>query len=115
MQSVVKKLNKRQFINVKAKYVYFYLIPNLITSPLAVNYQKSNVSPPTLIESEILFYSPVENDTAIIHLGIHQKSGSSYRIPRTFFVEKVSSDAADIYVKNQEKILVSVQKRIILQ
>ena len=115
MQSVVKKLNKRQFINVKAKYVYFYLIPNLITSPLAVNYQKSNVSPPTLIESEILFYSPVENDTAIIHLGIQQKSGSSYRIPRTFFVEKVSSDAADIYVKNQEKILVSVQKRIILQ
>lgn len=113
--STLKKLNKRQFMNVKAKYVYFYLIPNLITSPLAVNYQKSNVSPPTLIESEILFYSPVENDTAIIHLGIQQKSGSSYRIPRTFFVEKVSSDAADIYVKNQEKILVSVQKRIILQ
>ena len=68
-------------MNVKAKYVYFYLIPNLITSPLAVNYQKSNVSPPTLIESEILFYSPVENDTAIIHLGIQQKAVPAIESP----------------------------------
>ena len=57
----------------------------------------------------------MENDTAIIHLGLEQKTGASYRIPRTFFVEKVTSDIADIYVKNQEKIEVSVQNRMILQ
>ena len=113
--AALKKINKKQFMNVKAKYVYFYLIPNLITTPLAVNYDKSKVTPPTMIESELLFYSQVENDTAIIHLGLEQKTGASYRIPRTFFVEKVTSDIADIYVKNQEKIEVSVQNRIILQ
>ncbi|MDD3205543.1 MAG: PBECR4 domain-containing protein [Lachnospiraceae bacterium] len=55
--AALKKINKKQFMNVKAKYVYFYLIPNLITTPLAVNYDKSKVTPPTMIESELLFYS----------------------------------------------------------
>ena len=113
--ATLKKINKKQFMNVKAKYVYFYLIPNLLTNPLAVNYDKSKVIPYTSIESELIFYSHVENDTAIIHLGVECKTGASYRIPRTFFVEKVSSDLADIYVKNQEKIEVSIQNRIILQ
>lgn len=113
--ATLKKINKKQFMNVKAKYVYFYLIPNLLTNPLAVNYDKSKVIPYTSIESELIFYSQVENDTAIIHLGVECKTGASYRIPRTFFVEKVSSDLADIYVKNQEKIEVSIQNRIILQ
>ena len=113
--ATLKKINKKQFMNVKAKYVYFYLIPNLLTNPLAVNYDKSKVIPYTSIESELIFYSQVENDTAIIHLGVECKTGASYRIPRTFFVEKVSSDLADIYVKNQEKIEASIQNRIILQ
>ena len=113
--ATLKKINKKQFMNVKAKCVYFYLIPNLLTNPLAVNYDKSKVIPYTSIESELIFYSQVENDTAIIHLGVECKTGASYRIPRTFFVEKVSSDLADIYVKNQEKIEVSIQNRIILQ
>lgn len=51
----LKLLNKKQFNNVKAKYVYFYLIPSLLENPLAVNYDKSKVKPPTNIDCELLF------------------------------------------------------------
>lgn len=72
----LKTLNKKKFLSVKAKYVYFYLVPSLLETPLAVNYDKSKVMSPTNIECELLFYSMYDN--AVIHLGWKKK------IMRTF-------------------------------
>ena len=112
--SHLKSLNKRKFLSVKAKYVYFYLIPELIEKPMAVKYNINNVVPKTRIECEILFYSNVKDDNAIIHLGL-EKSDDGYYIPRTFFVEKVSKKEDDIYIKMQKEIKVEVLNKIILQ
>ena len=101
----LKIMNKKKFKDVKAKFVYFYLLPKLVTKPFAVKFENSNVFPPTSIECEILFYSKVANDNAIIHLGIEKKE-NGYYFPRTFFVEKVSEEKYDIYISNQETLLI---------
>lgn len=107
----LKQLNKKQFQSVKAKYVYFYLIPSLLESPLAVNYDKSKVMPPTKIDCEILFYSTYDN--AVIHLGLEKDTQEDCYIPRTFFVEKLGkAGGKDIYTDNQEQIVVIKGKRI---
>ena len=82
----LKNINKQRFQNVKAKYVYFYLLPSLIESPMAVNYDIGDVDAQTKIECEILFYSDVKDDNAIIHLGI-EKDEEGFYFPKTFFVE----------------------------
>ena len=97
----------------KAKYVYFYLVPSLLEKPLAVNYNKSKVMPPTNIDCELLFYSQYDN--AVIHLGLEKEDEEDFYFPRTFFVEKLSHpDGKDIYVDNQEKIVATKEKRIIM-
>lgn len=109
----LKQLNKKQFQNVKAKYVYFFLIPSLLESPLAVNYDKSKVKPPTNIDCEILFYSTYDN--AVIHLGLQKELRANYYVPRTFFVEKLGkAENKDIYIDNQERIAVTKAERIIM-
>ena len=109
----LKKLSKRQFSNVKAKYVYFYLIPELLDTPLGVKYDKAKVSISTKIECEILFYNEYNN--VVIHLGLEKKTGAVYYIPRTFFVEKLGKNIlADKYVENQERIIVAKKERIIM-
>ena len=109
----LKSINKKKFNSVKAKYVYFYLLPRLIENPLAVNYDIEKVGTSTKIDCEILFYSIVENDNAIIHLGIER--GQDYYIPRTFFVEKVDERDKDIYISQQEEIEVITENRVIMQ
>ena len=109
----LKSLNKKQFNNVKAKYVYFYLVPVLLDTPLGVNYDKNKVLTSTRIECEILFYNAYNN--AVIHLGLEKKTDKDYYIPRTFFVEKLGKRGlVDIYVDNQEKITVTKKERIIM-
>lgn len=110
----LKNLNKRNFQNVKAKYVYFYLIPTLLENPLAINYDKDKIFPPTNIDCEILFYNTYEN--AVIHLGIKRDlDDPDFYIPRTFFVEKLKNGAGkDIYIENQASITVLKKDRIIM-
>ena len=109
----LKNLNKKKFLSVKAKYVYFYLIPSLLETPLAVNYDKSKVMPPTNIDCELLFYSTYDN--AVIHLGLEKEDEEEFYFPRTFFVEKLNKpEDKDIYIDNQEKIVVSKENRIIM-
>lgn len=109
----LKSINKSKFMSMKAKYVYFYLLPELIEKPMAVNYDKDKVVPATNIECEILFYSKVIGDNAIIHLGV-EKDAEGYYFPRTFFVEKVFETEDDIYISKQEQISVSVENRVIM-
>lgn len=109
----LKTLNKKKFLSVKAKYVYFYLLPSLLETPLAVNYDKSKVMPPTNIDCELLFYSIYDN--AVIHLGVEKEEHEDFYFPRTFFVEKLSKpEEKDIYINNQEKIEIVRNNRIIL-
>lgn len=108
----LKSLNKSKFQSVKAKFVYFYLIPELIEEPLAVLFDGNKVDPPVSIESEMLFYSTYDN--AVIHLGIDVDDEGIY-FPRTFFVEKLgNANVDDIYTVNQTKIEVVKERRTIL-
>ncbi len=93
---------------------------NIINSKIDFSFLKQinqkkfkNVNNSTNIDCEILFYSPLSNDNAIIHLGI-SKNTYGYYFPRTFFVEKVSNKNNDIYISNQEHIDIYVKKRVIL-
>ena len=72
LPSSSQNINRRKFTNVKAKYVYFYLLPRLVMNPMAVNYNIQNVDTSTNIDCEILFYIKVESDNAIMHLGIEK-------------------------------------------
>ena len=108
----LKNLNKKKFQSVKAKFVYFYLLPDLIEQPIAVLFDNKRVNPRVKIESEILFYNKYEN--AVIHLGIDKNEKEDLYYPRTFFVEKLGKDnVEDIYTVNQIKITVEKEKRII--
>ena len=110
----LKSLNKKKFLNIKAKFVYFYLLSDLAASPLSVEFKNQNVNPPTKIDCEIMFYSMVEGDNAIIHLGIKKDEKSEYYIPKTFFVEKVSDKCDDIYIAGQKEVETEVLNRIIM-
>lgn len=108
----LKSLNKSKFQSVKAKFVYFYLIPELIEEPLAVLFDGNKVNPPVSIECEMLFYSTYDN--AVIHLGIDVDDEGIY-FPRTFFVEKLgNAKVDDVYTVNQTKIEVVKDRRTIL-
>ena len=58
----LKSLNKKKFLSMKAKLVYFYLLPELAAAPLSVRFRNEDVNPPTKIDCEILFYSRVEKE-----------------------------------------------------
>lgn len=110
----LKSLNKKKFLSMKAKLVYFYLLPELAAVPLAVEFKNEKVNPPTKIDCEIMFYSAVKGDNAIIHLGIKKDEKLRYYIPKTFFIEKVSDKCDDIYLARQEEIQTTVLDRIIM-
>ena len=108
----LKRMNKSKFKSIKAKFVYFYLMPDILENPVAVNFKNENVSPPTKIDCDILFYTKDEN--AIIHLGIKKDETLGYYIPKTFFVEKIGEDGVDIYIDKQEKIIATKKNRVIM-
>lgn len=110
----LKGLNKKKFQSMKAKFVYFFLLPNLIDAPLSVEFKNEKVEPPTRIDCELMFYSKVKDDNAIIHLGIKKDENLGYYIPKTFFVEKVSEKQDDIYLAKQEEIQTTVLNRVIM-
>lgn len=93
-------------------YLHFYLMPDILENPVAVNFKNENVSPPTKIDCDILFYTKDEN--AIIHLGIKKDETLGYYIPKTFFVEKIGEDGVDIYIDKQEKIIATKKNRVIM-
>jgi len=110
--SSLKSINKKKFQSVKAKYVFFYAIPNILESPIAVRFNPEDVDPPVRIQSEILFYNKIDN--AVVHLGIDRENGERWYYPRTFFVEKLKDDNIDIYIENQQKIETKKINRTIL-
>lgn len=109
----LKQLNKKQFQSVKAKQIYFYLLPQLLEKPLAVIYERSKVYPPTKIECKLLLYNTCDN--VVVHLGIEETENDGEFIPRTFFVEKISESInTDIYICNQETVSIKMIEKIIL-
>lgn len=109
----LKKLNKNNFKDKKEKFVFFYLIPNLIETPKAIDFDNSIVIPATNIKSKFIFYD--KYNSAYIHLGIEKSDKGDYYIPRTFLIEKITDKSdGEKYIKNQGKITVSKENRIIL-
>ncbi len=108
----LKRMNKSKFKSIKAKFVYFYLVPDIIEYPVAVNFKNKNVDPPTKIDCDILFYT--RNENAIVHLGIKEDKTLGYYIPKTFFVEKIGEDGADIYIDKQKQIIAAKKNRVIM-
>ena len=39
----LKRMNKSKFKSIKAKFVYFYLMPDILENPVAVNFKNENV------------------------------------------------------------------------
>lgn len=105
-------MNRSKFKSIKAKFVYFYLMPDIIENPIAVNFENKNVDPPTKIDCDILFYT--KNENAIVHLGIKEDETLGYYIPKTFFVEKIRADGVDIYIDRQKKIIATKKNRVIM-
>jgi hypothetical protein len=108
----LKKINKSKFKSVKAKFVYFYLMTDIVENPVAVKFKNQNVDPPTKIDCDILFYTKDEN--AVIHLGIKKDEVLGYYIPKTFFVEKLGVSGIDSYIDKQKKIIAKKKNRIIM-
>lgn len=108
----LKRMNKSKFKSIKAKFVYFYLMPDIIEHPVAVNFENKNVDPPTKIDCDILFYT--RNENAIVHLGIKEDETLGYYVPKTFFVEKIGEDGADIYIDKQKQIIATKKNRVIM-
>lgn len=108
----LKRMNKSKFKSIKAKFVYFYLMPDIIEHPVAVNFENKNVDPPTKIDCDILFYT--RNENAIVHLGIKEDETLGYYIPKTFFAEKIGEDGADIYIDKQKQIIATKKNRVIM-
>ena len=106
------KINKSKFKSVKAKFVYFYLMTDIVENPVAVKFKNQNVDPPTKIDCDILFYTKDEN--AVIHLGIKKDEVLGYYIPKTFFVEKLGVSGIDSYIDKQKKIIAKKKNRIIM-
>ncbi|MGN0006348.1 MAG: PBECR4 domain-containing protein [Candidatus Gastranaerophilaceae bacterium] len=108
----LKNINKKRFNNVKAKYVYFYVLPKLLQKPMAVYY--NNAANSSNIECKILLYHKNENNKVIVHLGL-DIDNDNYYFPRTFFVEKISAEKADIYIftkTNKSRYSISQNKKI---
>ncbi len=80
-------MNKSKFKSIKAKFVYFYLMPDILENPVAVNFKNQNVDPPTKIDCDILFYTKDEN--AIIHLGIKKMRHWDITFPKLFLLRKL--------------------------
>lgn len=108
----LKRMNKSKFKSIKAKFVYFYLMPDIIEHLVAVNFENKNVDPPTKIDCDILFYT--RNENAIVHLGIKEDETLGYYIPKTFFAEKIGEDGADIYIDKQKQIIATKKNRVIM-
>ncbi|MCZ0875631.1 PBECR4 domain-containing protein [Peribacillus sp. AS_2] len=108
-----EKKTKKQFTSRKEKYVFFYLIPKLIESPKGVLYDAAAVPGNTLIDCEILFYDNLQS--AYVHIGIKKDEDLGYYIPKTFFVEKITSNKDGMkYVANQKEIIVTkLDKKVI--
>lgn len=109
----LKSIDMKMFKCMKAKFVYFYILPTLIAEPLAVEYDRLKVIPSTEIDCEILLFHKADKDNAIIHLGLTLNAEHTYYVPRTFFVEKVDEKSKDIYISQQRPIDVSIVNRII--
>lgn len=109
----LKNMNKKAFENGKAKFIYFYLLPNLLKTPNAVNYDKSKVSSGTNIDCKIMFYDTYNN--AILHLGIEPNDAGTYYFPRTLLIEKINpKNSGTKFVINQQPIGASMTHRVIL-
>lgn len=82
----LKNINKSMFNSVKAKFVFFYLLPKILNSPKCIRFNKIDESN---IECSIIFYN--NNNVAYIHLGIDYDEEIDKYYARTFFVEKITS------------------------
>ena len=109
----LKGINKKRFKSKKDKMVFFYLIPNLITSPKAIYFDNSKVNPPTNIKCEIIFFN--NYDKSVLHLGIEPNSENTYYIPRTFLIERITKqNGGEKYIENQMLIDLNINKRVIM-
>lgn len=109
-----EKKTKKQFMSRKDKYVFFYLIPQLIESPKGVSYDIDKVDGDTRIDCEILFYDHLQS--AYVHLGIKKDEGLGYFIPKTFFVERVTPNKdGKKYVENQTEITVTKLDKLMIE
>jgi hypothetical protein len=79
-----EKGNKKNFNNNKAKFVYFYLIPKVLSAANKAVYYKVEVN---RIKCDLLIFDIQEN--AYIHLGLEKTDKGTFT-PRTFLIETIT-------------------------
>jgi hypothetical protein len=98
----LKLKNKKGFKDNKSKFVFFYLIPQLIDAPKGVLFDADMVSGTTRVSCELLFYDELQK--AHVHVGIKYDEDLGYYIPKTFLIEK---NAGTKYIDNQTEVIVT--------
>ncbi|QWI25663.1 hypothetical protein EXW34_31320 (plasmid) [Bacillus mycoides] len=98
----LKSKNQRNFKDNKSRFVFFYLIPQLIDAPKGVLFDPDKVGRPTRINCELLFYDELQK--AHVHVGIKYDADLGYYIPKTLLIEK---NAGTKYLDKQTEIIVT--------
>lgn len=98
--------NRKRFNSRKDKYVFFYLIPQVLHTPQAVKYELGLVNGTTNIDCEILIYN--HRISAYVHIGITKDEELGYYVPQTFFVERVTEKNNGLkYIESQKELTIS--------
>lgn len=105
-----QKKNKKRFDSRKDKYVFFYLIPQILHSPQGIKYNIGFVKSGTNIDCEILLYH--QHLSAYVHIGIKKDEELGYYIPKTFFVERITTKNSGLkYIENQKELNIILSKK----
>lgn len=108
----LKKKSKRGFNNNKARFVFFYLVPELVEKPRGLLFDPAKVSVNTQVDCELLFYDQFKK--SYIHIGIKEDVDLGYYIPKTFLIEKITDFNDGLkYINNQQTITVKKINRMV--
>ncbi|MED1092172.1 PBECR4 domain-containing protein [Bacillus paramycoides] len=98
----LKSKNKKRFQSKKDKFVFFYLVPQLIDAPRGVLFNPDKVEGSTQITCELLFYDELQK--AHVHVGIKYDADLGYYIPKTLVIER---NAGTKFIDNQTEVIVT--------
>lgn len=102
----LKEKNKKQFLNNKSRFVFFYLVPKLLEMPKGVIFDSSKVRGNSFINCKLLFFDKLQN--AYVQIGIVKNESLNCYVPQTFLIEKITQFNDGLkYIGDQQKITVN--------
>ncbi|WP_019637870.1 PBECR4 domain-containing protein [Paenibacillus fonticola] len=106
----LKNLNKGRFNFIKDKLIFFYLLPQVVSSPeilLDFITEKND----TFIKAKLLAYLSTEE--AYVHLGIDEDEKTTRFFPKTYFIERINeTNDGSKFIKGRSPFKVVKAKKI---